>query len=92
MALTTPPRTRKVRIKDLEPGMKVERLDADLNFIYLPVTSVEPKKRDGRTVSYLVYVEGFDPDVPEREQDSSVRPFYVRTSGAMSVLSVLNEG
>ena len=89
--MTTPPRTRKVRIQDLEPGMKVARVDADLEFIYLPVTSVEPKKRDGRTVSYVVYVEGFDPNVPEAEQDSSVRPFYARPSGAASVLLVVDE-
>lgn len=85
---TTAPKTHPVRIQDLEPGMKVERLDADLNFIYPAVEKVVPQKVDGRTKSYKVYFVGYEPGA---HQDASIRPSTVRTSGSGSTLAVLDE-
>lgn len=80
MTASTAPALGKVRIQDLRPGMKVARLDVDLNFVYVEVASVVPNKIDGRTRSYKVTLTNLG-----NSQDSCYRPFMVRPTQRLDV-------
>lgn len=71
------------RAADLAPGMRVERLNADLEFEYLPIEKMVEVKSNGRRVGYKVYVEGYKPGTG---QDGSLRPFIVRNAQRVNVL------
>ena len=76
---------RKVRVQDLQPGMFVERLTPDLDFVYREVEKVVPQKVGGRTKSYRVYLVGYQPGTG---QDAFERPFVMRPTGSGSQITV----
>lgn len=83
------PNTRLVRVQDLEPGMKVERINVDLDFVFVPVTRVVAQKVNGRTKSYRVYLDdGIPEDRPwlRNTMDSSLKPFVLRPTDKIAVL------
>jgi hypothetical protein len=85
--MSTAPKTRKVRIQDLEPGMKVVRIDDDLNFVYPTVEKVVPQKVGSVTRSYKVYMaEDAHPDDEEIDKPLEHYPFLVRIRQSIDVL------
>ena len=78
---------RKVRIQDLQPGMKVARINRDLDFIYEEVQSVTPvRQMVGRTIRTHSYQVRLKDWVPGTHQDSCMRPFLVRPSQSIDVV------
>lgn len=76
----------KVKVQDLRPGMRIERIDANLDFVYREVEMVEPRQINGRTKSYLV-----TPVNPTGDPDSSYRPFTARLTERLTVLQEEDE-
>lgn len=85
--MSTAPRLKKVRIQDVQPGMKTARIDVNLDFVYLPIDKILPMKvtEHGRQVtkSYKVYLVGWNPGT---QQDRCMAPFIVRPSARIDIV------
>jgi len=71
----------KVKPRDIQPGDKIERINLDLDTVWMEVSRVLPIKMSGRTKAYKVYMEEAKYLQPGWLTDplySHLRPFMVR--------------
>lgn len=87
MNTAVPPKMREIRIQELKPGMKVARVNVDLEFAYAEVESVSPIRRMvGRIARIHAYQVRLKDWKPGTHQDSCMRPFLVRPTQKIAVV------
>jgi hypothetical protein len=80
----------KVLPRDLEPGMKVERLNSDIEIVFVEVGRVSPIKVGGRIKAYRVTSQAWLDNPTGIQGDRSRRhlaPFVLQPTSRIEVQS-----
>lgn len=81
----------KVKPSDLQPGDLVERINQDLDFVYVAIRQVKKVKTNNgvpnSSVAYRIYLEPGDvrPDQMSYPEHTHLRAFVVRPSQRVNV-------